>query len=228
LTITNNGEVVENKLVTGNINVNASNVTIRNVRVYGVIAIRNWEGPNNLTIIDTEIGPQSGYIDTDLITTGSYSCTRCNVHSTTGDGFKFISSGSSGDSGVTVQDSYFHDFKYTNGAHNDGAQTMGISNATIHHNTFDGSNGQLTSGIMLGNEQGNLDHITIDQNYFAGDGNYAIYGGSNQSTGYEPTNTSFTNNRFLKGSFTYGTHVYIAPSSVWTGNAYTDGTAIPK
>jgi hypothetical protein len=220
MTITQNGAIVDSKNIQGDVDVQASNVTIRNSRVQGHIYMRNWEGPNNLLIDDTEIGPDGSYPDMDLIGAGNYTCRRCNVHNTTADGGKF------GGSDVVIEDSWFHDFKYTDGAHNDGLQTMGISHAIIRHNYFDGS-GQLTSGLMIGNEFGDLVDILVENNLFANIGGYAIYGGWNQSTGYQPTNERFINNRFVKGTFGYGPAAYVAPTAVWTGNAYTDGTPIP-
>lgn len=218
LTITKDGTVIDGLNVAGCIYVDASNVTIRRSKVtadcFNGIEIRDWEGRKNLLIEDVEV---DGLNKTDnCISAGAYTARRVNLHGCA-DGAKI------GDN-TTIEDSFIHNLMNDNECHCDGVQTMGGNNIVLRHNNFDvvGSG----AAIMLGDEFGKLGVIVIDRNRFAG-GNFSLYGGWNQQTQTTPSSLTVTNNMFA-GPFTYGSHVYVAPATVWSGNVDGSGKAVAR
>ncbi|MFZ4585640.1 MAG: hypothetical protein ACOYNI_10490 [Acidimicrobiia bacterium] len=208
ITVTTPGTVIDSKLVNGCIYVRANNVTIRRSKIVGscfsIIEIRDWEGVSGTLIEDTEVDGKNAA--ENCIAFGGYTARRVSLHNCM-DGAKI------GDN-TTIDDSYIHHLANTSTCHCDGVQSTGGNGTYLRRNNFDvvGSG----AAIMLGDEFGRLSNIAIDGNRING-GNFGLYGGWNQSTGTQPSTMSVTNNRFGT-SFTYGTHVYVAPSTSWSGN----------
>jgi hypothetical protein len=215
ITVTQNGAVVQNKDVTGCIRVRADNVTIRNVKVtstcFNGIEIRDWDGYDGLLIEDVEV---NGRDTTDnCIAFGNYTARRVDLYGCA-DGAKIGSN-------TTIVDSYIHDLMNGNGCHCDGVQSTGSSNVTLRGNNIDvpGSG----AAVFLGEEYQAMVNFTADRNRLNG-GNYTFYGSWSQ--GYKvPVNMRVTNNTFGPDR-RYGTHVYVHPSTVWTGNALTNGSPV--
>jgi hypothetical protein len=235
VTLDKAGTVYENKLVVnGSIEVTASNVTIRNVKIVGKpggtnwIVVPWWQGVSGVRIEHVEIDGQKTS-DQAAIGNGGYTCLYCNIHDT-GDGFR-------AEKDVLIQDSFVHDLAGPDNsslswAHNDGVQTTGASNISIVHNRIENPNGE-TSTIMLGNEFGPIKNVKIDRNLLAG-GGYSLYGGwGGDMATYPVSDISVTNNVwsrkfFPKGGY-YGPVAYFnpdGPGMVWTNNTWTDGTAV--
>jgi hypothetical protein len=143
LTVSQPGTVIDGMLVTGSIEIRATNVTVRNTRVYG--RIYNQAGGrvyNGLLVEDTEIGPDSGNNGQTAgsLGTGGYVARRVHIHNST-EGFRVggyqYSGGQAG--GVVIQDS-FVDLDSRSGScdHADGVQGYDEPpSMVIHHNTID-------------------------------------------------------------------------------------------
>lgn len=210
LTITTNGALVQNLNITGMISVNANNVTIRNCRItstdYYPIA---WDGGTHtgLLVEDTEILSGS-YNVTAGMSFSNYTARRVYVTGSA-DGFK-------ADSNVLIEDCYVTGLGIGPDTHNDGVQTTGGSNVTLHHNTFKlGDQAGVSAVVQVGNEWGTNSNWLIDDNLIDG-GGWSINASNDPS---DNPNFTVTNNRFTRRAG-YG------PGSVggatWTGNYYDD------
>jgi hypothetical protein len=233
VTLRTAGEVFENKLVVnGSIRVAASDVTIRNVKIVGApdagnwIEVRWWEGVGGVRIEHVEIDGQ-GTSDQAGVGNGGYTCRFCNVHHT-GDGFR-------AEKDAVIQDSWVHDLVGSRSAHIDGVQTTGAVNVKLLHSRIENPNGQ-TAAVMLGNEFGPINGVTIDGNWLAG-GGYTLYGGwGGDLARYPVSNISVTNNvwsrQFFSKGGSYGPVAYFndnGPGMVWQGNTWADtGVITPQ
>jgi hypothetical protein len=221
------GQVIDGLDITGEINVTAPNVTIRNTRVTGggdwVVIIR--PGADNLTIQDTELRTPAG-TPQDIacvlnISDATPRILRANIHSCSAG----VSSG-----GGLVQDSYIHDMAQVPGlSHDVGIASNGTGGLTVRHNTIFNQLDQ-TATIALYQDFDTQKDDLIDNNLIAG-GGYCLYGGT--GTKGTTTNIRFTNNRLSRKYHpTCGYYGTIAsfnphdPGNTWTGN-YWDETLRP-
>lgn len=200
----------ENKLVTGCINVAATNVTIRNVKVTGncfySIDTTGAAYSSGLTTIEhVEIAcPVNG----TAIGEKNLVVHNVNIHGCE-NGFDL-------DGNALITDSWLHDLLQDGNAHTDGIQTPhGSSNITVSHNTID-ARGNTTSAMITDPDNGTT-NVTIAGNILAG-GAFTLYC-RNNSTGW-----SVTDNRFVKGAYGYTDLCQNVP--VWTGNVI-DSTGGP-
>lgn len=233
-TISTAGAVVSGLDITGQLDIEASNVTVKNCRIRGTgvtNVVNLGDGVSGFTIQDCEIDGQG--TSENGIGWGGYTMLRVNLHDTFGDGAKAETS-------TTIKDSYIHGFDPTSSTHNDGIQTSVGSNILIQHNTIVidygahmGAQSSIgptqNSAIFIKADQGPIDNITVSGNLLAG-GGYTLYGGTT-STPYSPaTSVSITGNTFSKRiwpkSGYYGP-IVDANLSDLTGNAWEDGTSIP-
>jgi hypothetical protein len=210
ITVTVPGTVISGKNITGQIVINANNVTIRNTKITSgdYYPIRYNAPYTGLLVEDTEIAGTSTDV-TSAISFGLYTARRVNVHGSA-DGLKV-------DNDATVEDSYIHDLATNATTHNDGFQTTGGSNVTLRHNTCKLSTMPTANAcIQMGTEWAGNSNWLVTNNLFDG-GGYII----NARAG--GTNLVFSNNRFTH-NYTYGTGVG-SSGSTWTGNYYDDNGA---
>lgn len=214
ITVSQNGAIIENLNITGNITIRANSVTIRKVRITSgdYYPIDHNNGNTGLVIEDTEIFGLSHNV-TAGISFGNFTARRVYIHGSA-DGIK-------ADSNAIIEDSYITDLAYNAqvDTHNDGIQTTGGSNVTIRHNTCKLS---VTPGanacIQVGTEWGGNSNWLVTNNLFDG-GGWTI----NAGNGNGP-NMVFTNNRFTRNAG-YGPGG--VPGATWTGNYFDDdGTAV--
>ena len=129
--VTTNGALIENVDVTGNIDIEADNVTLRNFRVdcdgslYGV---RVRDGADNVTVQDGEIWNCDSAGVYAKGTNGLF--TKLYVHDMESDGLK-----TDGD-GNTVSWSYLTRLGAGEGSHADGNQSVSGTNNTFEYNNF--------------------------------------------------------------------------------------------
>lgn len=232
-TLNDNNGVYENCLFDGGVVVVGTNITIKRSKITGLVSA-NWDANGSLrglTLIDVEIDG-SVYADPfgqAAIGLDNYTCIRCNVHHT-GRGANFRNN-------VRIEDSYFHDFTYVDGAHQSGVGSNGGSNNTILHNNIEcnGVGGSGCSGafVMYGDFDP-VDNILVQNNLFNTDGSFCTYAGSAgvaSGKAYPSgTNIRYIDNRF--GKKYYNTCGDLGPvtaweynsGNVWTGNAWQDGS----
>ncbi|WP_159085807.1 hypothetical protein [Aeromicrobium chenweiae] len=223
VTVYQNGAVLEDVIVPGEVSVTADDVTIRNVRVTGTgdwwaIGIRHAA---NTTITNTEILPDGArlevgikdvYGDSTGTTITSTEIARTATGIQLGHGL--------------IQDNYIHDLAFRAGDHVNGTTSNGDSRPmTIRHNTIFNQRSQ-TDAVSLFQDFGVEANRTIDNNLLAG-GGYTIYGGDGaKGTSHDIV---ITNNRisrlfYPRGGY-YGAVAAFDPSgpgNVWSGNVWDD------
>jgi hypothetical protein len=189
------GAVIENMLITGDVNVQAPNVTIRRSRVYGTIS--NYSGSQQfggLLIEDVEIGPDSG-VNTDstdgAVGTYGYTARRVEIHNVV-DGFRVA-----GDN-VRIEDSYVKVGQIPGECpHYDGTQGYyGGSNVVVHHNTIDDRGQCVTAAVFFADSSEQAD---VQGNLLLG-GGYSIH--LNQVE--VPSTFVVRGNRVVEGTYQYG------------------------
>jgi thrombospondin type 3 repeat protein len=190
MTISTAGTVIDGREITGQVVVNAPNVTIRNSRIHSNTM---WVVDNNstgLVIEDSEIvnRPVAGQNNChNGIGNANFTVRRTEI---TG----CENSMNIDDPGnVTVVDSWIHDLdtegpSYVWGStpHTDGVQVgEGATNLVFRHNTIDPTpgNGGVTSGIIMYTDPGAQNaNVWIEDNYIDGRGaSYAIYAPRSQT-----------------------------------------------
>lgn len=208
------GQVIQNLDISGSIQVNHNNVTVRNVRLRnpGGTAITVLQ-KTGLVVEDCEIDGTGNTNGAEVINHHNYTIRRCNVH--------HFGEGPRANGNVVIEDNYFHSFTnfIPQGAHQDCVQITSGNNITIRHNTclmnVDGGN----AAIMIGSYSGG--DILVENNLLGGGGFTAYCGEMN---GY--TNVRYLNNRFSTAYFPRGG--YWGPwaqcgNATRTGNVWHDG-----
>ena len=230
-TITKDGTVLENATINGNIEIEANNVTIRNVRITETgdtwgIGLRHT---TNTTIDHVQISRGNG---TRL---------EVGIKDVYGDatGTSILHSDISGTSTAIqtheglVQDNYVHDLAMNTGDHVNGFTSNGATTPlTINHNTIFNQISQ-TDAISLFQDFGLEANRTITNNLIAG-GGYTLYAGAGSQGASH--NITITGNRFSRlyypngGSYgpatAYDTN---GSGNTWTNNTWDgSGTSVPR
>ncbi|MFW6154715.1 MAG: PKD domain-containing protein [Planctomycetota bacterium] len=214
-TITTDGTVIDMEDISGTINIQANNVTIKRCRIhnYAWYAVRVYSGYTGTVIEDCLLPGSQGSANV----TGSYTTVRrCDVAGDH-DGLKI-------GSGCLFEDNYIHDQYKDAESHNDGMQCSGGSHWTLRGNTIQGPYQQSTSAIIIKSDLGTIDDGLIENNFLSG-GSYTFY----HRTGSEgtPTNIRLLYNTFEKDSYLYG-HASINGTPYFEGNIFHTGEAIPE
>jgi len=207
ITVTQDGAVVQNLDINGNITVLANNVTIKNTRITSgdYYPIRYFDDNNTgLLVEDTEIIGTNSDVTAGM-SFSSFKLLRVNIHGAA-DGVKV-------EDDTDVEDSYIHDLAIGEDTHNDGLQSTGGSNITINHNSIILS-ADVSSCMQFGNENGDSSNVTISNNLFDGGGYCVrIYGNG--------TNNKVLNNHFGHDE-AYGVYDITDPGVTVTGNVWDD------
>ena len=206
LTLSTPGTVINALDITGNIVVNAPNVTIRNTRIH---SNSMWVIDNNstgLVVEDSEIinRPVSGQnnchngIGSNNFTVRRTEITGCE------------NAANFGGDNIVFEDNYVHDldnigpsYVWGNGPHTDGIQMEpGSDNIVVRHNYIDpigktfGDGG--TSAIIMG-VNGSQNNVRIEDNYLDGrNSSYALYMPRQQSQG-----NVVSRNKMQRGTYGY-------------------------
>jgi hypothetical protein len=185
LTISTAGTVIDGRDITGQVVVNAPNVTIRNTRIRSNSMFVIDNNSTGLLVEDSEIinRPVSGQNNCHVgIGSSNFTVRRTEITGCE----NALDVGSPGN--VTLTDSYVHDLDVTgpsyvfgtSGPHTDGIQFPfgNAGNIVIRHNTIDpvaGSSGG-TSAIIMTGENGPEFSVWVEDNYIDGRGaSTAIY-----------------------------------------------------
>jgi hypothetical protein len=222
VTADTDGQVIEGLDITGEINVTASNVVIKNTKITGGRGAGNndWvvimrPGAENLAIVDSEITtPAASAQDIACVFNigdGIPNILRANIHR--------CSAGISSSAG-TVRDSYIHDLSQIPGlSHDVGIASNGGGGMTVQHNTVLNQLPQ-TSAISFYQDFAVQKDNFVSDNLLAG-GGYCIYGGVGNRG---PTsNIRIVDNRLSRRYFqncgSYGVLASFKPND--PGNAFT-------
>lgn len=221
------GAVLQNLYIPYNVDVTASNVTIKDVRIvetgesFGV-SLRHVK---NVTIENSEVSsPDSG--DQRLMVGIKDIYGDCSGTVVQDNNIWHTATGIQIYAGL-IQDNYIHDVGFKAGDHTNGMTVNGSTDPlTIRHNTVLVEMAQ-TDAISLFEDVGVEANKIIDNNLVAG-GGYSIYGGQNTG-GPQAFNIQITNNRFSRiyfangGYYGYATaYSSQAPGNVWSGNIWDD------
>jgi hypothetical protein len=228
-----NGAVLSGLYIPTNLDISASNVTIKDVKVVETghsmgISLRKT---SNVTIEDSDIyspyasGPnrlQVAIKDVYGDSTGTVVDANNIWHTSTA---IQLSEG-------TIENNYVHDLAYNTGDHVNGiVSDAGVAaGLTIKHNTVFNSVGQ-TDCIGILESFGEQFNVLVADNLLSGAG-YTIYGGANAGR-WIPSNIVITNNRIARTYYPnggyYGPAADVAAGvngNVWSGNIW-DATGAP-
>jgi hypothetical protein len=226
LTITTPGEVVSGLIITGGVQIEASNVTLENC-IIEVPSSAPWDvgvngGLTGVNIQNCEVvgagtaGPMGSmgiYVQGDSQVTMNAD----NIHDV-GQGVDV------NDGQIVLENSYIHNLNGGPGTHAEdvgyfGAATSGKFSFLIQHNTLINQEDQCAS-IFLQNYFGAVNNVTVNDNILDG-GDYTVYmdasGDGGPGTGTAVTNVSFTNNHMGAGIYGY-TYFKDWTNPVYTGN----------
>jgi hypothetical protein len=222
-TISTPGTVIDSCSITGQIWVQAPNVTISNCLITTsesemVNAIR-VDGSGSVLVRDTEVFGEGAGTPATAVGSDNFTLLRVDIHGF-GDGVR------AGDN-VTVRDSFIHDLRELGAdPHNDCIQSTGGSHCRFIHNSLENQHAQ-TACFIFGPSLGNIDDMLVEGNLLAG-GGYSVYLGDDTGSGLISTNIAFINNRwsrkfYANGGF-HGPHsiVPLTGPLVWRGNVWHD------
>jgi hypothetical protein len=215
--IVTNGTLVENKLITDGIEVNAANVVFRNCRVENAsIHGINGTDATNLTIEHcTIIGSGGTGVSTGILAGGTITANDVS-------GFAL---GMSITGAATVKDNYVHDLhKDGIDVHYDGIAFFGGGNSLVEHNALWvplQSGGGATACVFFKNFFGQIDNVTVRNNLLRGEPAYTFQF-DGQTAGSTLSNLSIVNNVMETGIFGYFS-VDVPPAATnITGSGNTD------
>jgi hypothetical protein len=236
VTLSQSGQVFENRQVTGSIVVTAPNVTIRNVRLIDTdgayaISVKNagsWNNSQaNLVVDHVEIN-LNGHTDIKGIAFNGYTashvffhngadCAHFGVNVAITDSLCVLGPDANGDGNPDSR-------SFCNGPeHFDGFQSDGGRNITLRHNTIRNPCSQ-TSAILMSTNTSPIDSVVIDGNLMSG-GGYTVYCGTDE--GGVATHETYTNNVISKEFYPKGGYwgptlscekVDVAGGNLWDGN----------
>lgn len=207
LVIDKPGTVISNMEITGNIVVQADNVTIQNVKLISTTpyhAIYVPDGHDGFKLEDSEIDGR-GNTDNGVLGNGTFE--RNNVHG--------VDNGINVTGPSMIRDNFIHSLQGGSDAHYDGIEVNGGHDIQILHNTIINDHGQ-TSAIMLDNYFSGLSNITVDGNRLVG-GGYTVYLDHRFSGGpVDASSIKITNNQIGDGH--YGDFAFYDSKPVVSGN----------
>jgi Ca2+-binding RTX toxin-like protein len=207
MTITQDGTVVDGKIINGTLTIQADNVVIKNSKVtfngsWGIDAGRS----KNLTIQDSDIiGPgYSGNSNSAIRASGTF--LRNDISK--------VQNGIAMQGGASVvKGNYIHDLECAgNGPHYDGIEIFGSQRSVlIEGNTILARN---TSNILISDLWGAVSDVTIRNNFLGGSPGYNIYVTGDHGGG--TTGVVIENNQIAKGGYGYY-YIYKASPTI-SGN----------
>jgi hypothetical protein len=227
MTITAAGTVIDSKSITGNLQIQAAGVSIRN----GTVMV---SGSGSLTMTDSTV--DGGTSENSAIGQRNFTLRGVEVVGAR------ASVGC--DANCTVEDSWLHAQYMKPGSdwHGDGFLSNGGSGMVLRHNTMacdstpTGSGGACSAALAVYGDFSPIQNLTADDNLFVpSPAGYCMYGGYDPAKPYGTgaKNVVITDNVFARGSngkcAAFGPATAIAPSgngNVFSGNVWDTGGAI--
>jgi len=190
LHITEDNAVISNMDITGDIVIDAKNVTLSNIKLTSTgswTAIRVMDDATGFTLQNSEIDGR-GLSDNGIYGHGTF----------VGNEIYGVENGINVSGPSDIRDNYIHNFLGGAEAHFDGIEINGGHDIDIIHNTVDLDHGQ-TAAVMLNNEFSGLSNITVDNNRLSG-GGYTVYLDGTKGGGtVDEASIEFTNNQIGDG-----------------------------
>ncbi len=244
LSTTTAGQVIDGKLITGDLDVLHDNITVTNTRIKGRV---NSRGHTGLRLQDVDLGadscPTTGNGGLRLVTSDSgYTLQRVYVHHN-GDDLLSIGGGDP----VLIEDSYLAHTCFYAGDHLDAIQFYdpgGVGHITIRHSAIDvrpvNSSDRGNAAIFWADTPGSGSTLTITQSQLAG-GNYSLSpydSGAGSGIRIEVRDTRFVRNSQAGSACDLGgvspaNHSPTSPFNgteglIWANVAWDDGTPLPS
>jgi hypothetical protein len=212
--------VIDAKLVTGQLTVNADNVTVRNSRItststYGILV---WG--KNFTLVDSTLDGITGQASI----AGFSDQGGGDIHLTRVDASGSPDLVRMGADGSTVADSYFHDVcgpATCSGAHNDTVGVLpGTRSVKITHNTILNAESQ-TAAVEIGDTRSAQSSGELRNNLIAG-GGYSVYAmGASHGLGWSVDGNAFSTRYYARGGYWGPVNSWSAGTgNVWTNNRW--------
>lgn len=222
-TLNTAGQTVNYEEITGQITVNAANVTLNCVKIN---ANGNLYGLNclttncaNLNVTNTEIWGSSS---ANVILRGANGAwatvTRGNIRDGDKDNMKIRGN-------AALIDSYVHGFIIDPADHNDAIQIESGVNIDIRGNRIDGPFQSQTAAIIAKSDFGVINNLRLHGNRLSG-GSFILYlvtGGFGPPTNVIVANNTFERNSWLHGDISSETNA--SHCLEWYGNVWHDGGA---
>lgn len=220
LVVTTPGQVIDGLRITGDVDIRANDVVIRNSEIHGHVFNDGSGTRYRFTIEDSTVAPPNGCSSwgNGAIGVSNYTARRVRI-SGFPDGFRIAGSN------ILIENSFVALCSANPEDHSDGIQAYGAAGGTnivIRHNTIDQravTNGAATAPIFVpndGDRQGNQNiTVSVVDNLLAGGGySLRIYGDLPFSA------PAVTGNKIVDGTWDYGP-VDVTCSSIgtWAGNA---------
>ena len=230
ITTTANGQVIEDKVITGRLTIRHSNVVVRDVIIKGTTTYMlyvddlNGVKPSNVRVEYVEIdGALAAENDIPIYLVGSAGTVidHAHVHNV-GRSSRLANDG-------TIQNSYiFSNRTGDSGAHRGAVGINGGDNNVIFNNVLRCEGTGCSAAIPNYGDFSPVTNLRIEHNLLATTGSYCAYGGSLDSKPYpDGSNIDFVNNHFSREFFpTCGRYGPIAGyeegvrGNDWTGNVW--------
>lgn len=197
ITIADDGAVVEGLEVTGQLTINADDVTVRNtfVRASGSrFGIRILEGASGVVLREVTVVGDPGCAAG--VTGAGYRAVALDV-SACNDGFKVGAD-------TTIEETWVHDLRKEPGSHNDCIQSTGGDGIQILRNRLDGPFQTSTSALKLDGQRSPLRDVVIDGNLLHG-GSFTLYLGiGNGAVHEDPSRIRVRGNTWVEDSWDVG------------------------
>ena len=234
LRTTSDGQVVDARLITGDLIVGHDDVTVTNSQIKGNIVYGNNRG---LDLRDVDLGADSCSRSRDsaqLLSGADYTLTRVHMHNGGADLLR-LAGGSS--STIQVIDSLIDNGCFFSGDHFDAVQLYDpgrVAKVVVRHSDIDArpanAPGEGNSAIFWADHPGAGSSLVVEQSRLAGGQiTLALYDASASSK----VVLDARQNRFVRGSFEYDACAmsnsvpFNGTSGVkWVDNAFEDGTPI--
>lgn len=234
--ITTAGTTIENKAINGDITIKASNVTLRNVKIFGHIKVDDYN-PDVSGVLLSHIevdgqGSSSGNGINEFSVGGPYgggfTLEYANIH-----GFETGVTINSDFDKTIVRESYIHDLGPSSSDHKAGISANSAGNADIIHNNVDCEVGGCSASIALYGDFGQIKDWNVLNNLFNTEGSYCSYSGSLDGKNYPvASNVQWKNNTYGHehnsqcGQYGYNSGWSSANGNVWSGNKTDTGAVV--
>jgi hypothetical protein len=228
-TITTAGTVIDGKIITSQLTIQANNVTVKNSKLGpgGFWAVQVADNITGTKILHSEVyAPNGGY--TGIGMTDGIVCAT-HIH-----GYE---NGITAGQNMIIQANYIHGLKGDGSTepHYDAIEVYSGSNTNVWGNTLyvnDPNNGWLdeTGALNITTEWSNITNVTAKGNWFGG-GSYSVYvRKSGSGNAYTYSNINFINNRWMgsapAGFAAYGPMSDDGNITTFTGNVW-DSSGAP-
>lgn len=218
LTVTTANTVIDSKRITGNLDIKAPGVTIKNSQIDGIVVNDNTSAHYAFTIEDSTVGTSTCSRHTGgAIGTKNYTARRVKLQNFP-DGFRIAGSN------VTIEDSFIRLCSADPADHSDGIQAYQAGAATnilINHNVIDQTpvaGDRQTAPLFIPNDAARQGNEGISYSVT----NNVLAGGSYSLVLSGPLNfraSAVTGNKIVDGTWGWGpVDVDCSKIAVWKGN----------